>query len=104
MLSSGGILDLPPGYLAALQARCHERGMLLVLDEAQTGIGRTGTMFAFERDGIVPDILTLSKTLGAGLPLAAVLTTDEIEEQAHERGLPLLHDPRLGPAARRGRR
>ena len=60
--------------------------MLLILDEAQTGLGRTGTMFAFERDGIVPDILTLSKTLGAGLPLAAVLTTDEIEEQAHERG------------------
>jgi 2,2-dialkylglycine decarboxylase (pyruvate) len=86
VLSSGGILDLPRGYLAALQARCHERGMLLVLDEAQTGLGRTGTMFAFERDGIVPDILTLSKTLGAGLPLAAVLTTDEIEEQAHERG------------------
>ena len=86
VLSSGGILDLPPGYLAALQARCRERGMLLVLDEAQTGIGRTGTMFAFERDGVVPDILTLSKTLGAGLPLAAVLTTDEIEEQAHERG------------------
>ncbi len=86
VLSSGGILELPAGYLAALQARCHERGMLLVLDEAQTGLGRTGEMFAFERDGIVPDILTLSKTLGAGLPLAAVLTTDEIEEQAHERG------------------
>jgi 2,2-dialkylglycine decarboxylase (pyruvate) len=86
ILSSGGILELPPGYLAALQARCHERGMLLVLDEAQTGVGRTGTMFAFQRDGIVPDILTLSKTLGAGLPLAAVLTTDEIEEEAHERG------------------
>ena len=86
LLSSGGILDLPVGYLNALQARCHERGMLLILDEAQTGLGRTGTMFAFERDGIVPDILTLSKTLGAGLPLAAVMTTDEIEEQAHERG------------------
>ena len=86
VLSSGGILDLPPGYLAALQARCHERGMLLVLDEAQTGLGRTGTMLACDRDGVVPDILTLSKTLGAGLPLAAVLTTDEIEEQAHERG------------------
>jgi 2,2-dialkylglycine decarboxylase (pyruvate) len=86
VLSSGGILELPPGYLAMLQARCHERGMLLVLDEAQTGVGRTGSMFAFERDGIVPDILTLSKTLGAGLPLAAVLTTDEIEELAHERG------------------
>jgi 2,2-dialkylglycine decarboxylase (pyruvate) len=86
ILSSGGILELPPGYLAALQARCQERGMLLVLDEAQTGIGRTGSMFAFERDGIVPDILTLSKTLGAGLPLAAVLTTADIEERAHERG------------------
>jgi 2,2-dialkylglycine decarboxylase (pyruvate) len=86
ILSSGGILELPPGYLAALQARCQERGMLLVLDEAQTGIGRTGSMFAYERDGIVPDILTLSKTLGAGLPLAAVLTTADIEERAHERG------------------
>lgn len=86
VLSSGGILDLPPGYLAALQARCHDRGMLLILDEAQTGMGRTGSMFAFERDGIVPDFLTLSKTLGAGLPLAAVLTTDEIERAAHERG------------------
>ena len=86
ILSSGGILDLPPGYLAALQAGCRERGMLLVLDEAQTGLGRTGTTFACDRDGVVPDILTLSKTLGAGLPLAAVLTTDEIEQQAHERG------------------
>ena len=86
ILSSGGIIDLPAGYLSALQARCHERGMLLVLDEAQTGLGRTGATFAFERDAIVPDILTLSKTLGAGLPLAAVLTTEAIEEQAHERG------------------
>lgn len=86
VLSSGGILELPLGYLAALQERCHERGMLLVLDEAQTGLGRTGATFAFERDGITPDILTLSKTLGAGLPLAAVLTTDEIEARAHEQG------------------
>jgi 2,2-dialkylglycine decarboxylase (pyruvate) len=86
LLSSGGILDLPLGYLAALRAHCHDRGMLLILDEAQTGLGRTGTMFAFERDGVMPDILTLSKTLGAGLPLAAVLTTDAIEEAAHERG------------------
>ena len=60
ILSSGGILDLPTGYLAALAERCHERDMLLVVDEAQTGLGRTGAMFAFERDGIVPDLLTLS--------------------------------------------
>ncbi|MEI3851125.1 MULTISPECIES: aspartate aminotransferase family protein [unclassified Ensifer] len=86
ILSSGGILELPPGYLAALKRKCEERGMLLILDEAQTGIGRTGHMFAFQRDGVTPDILTLSKTLGAGLPLAAVMTTAEIEQKAHERG------------------
>jgi len=86
ILSSGGILELPPGYLAALKRKCEERGMLLILDEAQTGIARTGDMFAFQRDGVTPDILTLSKTLGAGLPLAAVMTTAAIEEKAHERG------------------
>jgi 2,2-dialkylglycine decarboxylase (pyruvate) len=58
----------------------------LIVDEAQTGLGRTGDMFAFERDGVVPDILTLSKTLGAGLPLAAVVTTAEIEQRCHDLG------------------
>ena len=86
ILSSGGIIDLPPGYLAALKAKCHERGGLLILDEAQTGLCRTGDWFAFNRDGAVPDILTLSKTLGAGLPLAATITTPEIEARCHERG------------------
>ncbi|SFL59857.1 aspartate aminotransferase family protein [Methylobacterium pseudosasicola] len=86
ILSSGGIIELPLGYLAALKRKCVERGMLLILDEAQTGIGRTGLMFACERDGVVPDILTLSKTLGAGLPLAALVTTAEIEERCHARG------------------
>jgi 2,2-dialkylglycine decarboxylase (pyruvate) len=86
ILSSGGILELPPGYLAALKRKCEERGMLLILDEAQTGIGRTGHMFAFQRDGVTPDILTLSKTLGAGLPLAAVMTTEAIEQKAYEGG------------------
>jgi 2,2-dialkylglycine decarboxylase (pyruvate) len=86
ILSSGGIIELPMGYLAALKRKCVERGMLLILDEAQTGMGRTSTMFAFERDGVVPDILVLSKTLGAGLPLAAIMTTDEISETADERG------------------
>ena len=86
ILSSGGILELPPGYLAALKKKCEERGMLLILDEAQTGVARTGHMFAFQRDGVTPDIMTLSKTLGAGLPLAAVMTTSEIEQKAFERG------------------
>ncbi|MFC5819103.1 aspartate aminotransferase family protein [Nonomuraea harbinensis] len=86
ILSSGGIIDLPPGYLRRLRELCDERGMLLILDEAQTGLGRTGAMYAFERDGIAPDILTLSKTLGAGLPVAAVVTTAEIEQVCHDRG------------------
>jgi len=86
ILSSGGLIDLPAGYLRALKDKCEERGMLLILDEAQTGLCRTGDWYAFERDGVVPDILTLSKTLGAGLPLSAVLTSAEIEARAHERG------------------
>jgi 2,2-dialkylglycine decarboxylase (pyruvate) len=86
ILSSGGLIDLPVGYLAALHQKCRERGMLFILDEAQTGFGRTGLMFACERDGVTPDILTLSKTLGAGLPLSAVVTTAAIEELCHERG------------------
>ena len=86
ILSSGGIIELPEGYLRRLSELCSERGMLLILDEAQTGVGRTGTMYAFERDGVTPDLLTLSKTLGAGLPVAAVITSDEIESRCHERG------------------
>ncbi|TMJ68021.1 MAG: aspartate aminotransferase family protein, partial [Alphaproteobacteria bacterium] len=86
ILSSGGVLEPPIGYMPALEAKCRERGMLLIFDEAQTGLGRTGDLFACERDHVVPDFLTLSKTLGAGLPLAAVLTTPEIEDICHERG------------------
>jgi 2,2-dialkylglycine decarboxylase (pyruvate) len=85
ILSSGGVIDLPLGYLAALKAHCEARGMLLILDEAQTGLGRTGTMFAFERDGVVPDILTLSKTLGAGMALSAVMTNEKVSAVADER-------------------
>ncbi|OAL06925.1 PLP-dependent transferase [Phaeosphaeriaceae sp. SRC1lsM3a] len=79
ILSTGGILDPPPGYLKRMVDECKKRNMLVIMDEAQTGIGRTGQMFAFERDEIVPDILCLSKTLGCGLPLASVSTTVEIE-------------------------
>lgn len=86
ILSSGGVIEPPPGYLARLHEKCGERGMLLIVDEAQTGLGRTGAMFASEHHGITPDIITLSKTLGAGLPLAATVTSPEIEQVCHERG------------------
>jgi 2,2-dialkylglycine decarboxylase (pyruvate) len=86
ILSSGGVLEPPEGWMTALAAKCRERDMQLIFDEAQTGLGRTGTLFACERDDVVPDYLTLSKTLGAGLPLAAMLTTPAIEDVAAERG------------------
>lgn len=57
---------LPGGYLRAMKTHCEKRGMLLIVDEAQTGIGRCGSMFAIEHENVTPDILTLSKTLGNG--------------------------------------
>ncbi|WWC66766.1 uncharacterized protein I206_100671 [Kwoniella pini CBS 10737] len=86
ILSSGGVIELPHGYMQALKAHCEKRGMLLIIDEAQTGVGRTGDMFAFEHEGVVPDILTLSKTLGCGLPVAATITSAEIEQNVFEKG------------------
>jgi 4-aminobutyrate aminotransferase-like enzyme len=86
ILSSGGMLTLPPGYLKAMKEYCDARQMLLIIDEAQTGIGRCGNMFAFEHEGVVPDILTLSKTLGNGLPLSAVVTSDHIASVSKEKG------------------
>ncbi|MFZ0849012.1 MAG: aspartate aminotransferase family protein [Hyphomicrobiaceae bacterium] len=78
--SSAGIIVPPEGYFPKLKKLCEERGLLLIMDEAQTGLGRLGSNFAFEQVGVVPDILTLSKTLGNGLPMAATITSDEIEQ------------------------
>jgi 2,2-dialkylglycine decarboxylase (pyruvate) len=86
VLSAGGVIDPPPGWLRRLAELTHERGGLLIVDEAQTGFGRLGTMFGFEQDGIVPDIVTVSKTLGGGLPLAATVISAELEEAVIERG------------------
>ncbi|KAM3500369.1 hypothetical protein MY10362_006467 [Beauveria mimosiformis] len=76
--SSGGMHVLPPGYLAALKRHCEKRGMLLIVDEAQTGVGRCGDLMAINHEQVVPDILTLSKTLGNGLPLSAVVTSEQL--------------------------
>lgn len=86
VLSAGGIIPLPDGFLETLEAHCERRGMLLVVDEAQTALGRVGRDFAFQASSVVPDILTLSKTLGGGLPLAATITGAAIEQAAYERG------------------
>lgn len=86
ILSAAGIVELSPDYMVKLKEMCEERGIYLILDEAQTAFGRLGMNFAFERDGIVPDFLTLSKTLGGGLPLAATVTSESIEESCYEKG------------------
>ena len=70
----------PPGYWQAVQAACHRHGALLIMDEIPTGLGKTGEMFAFEHDGITPDIVTLGKALGGGvLPIAAVLARRDLD-------------------------
>jgi 2,2-dialkylglycine decarboxylase (pyruvate) len=86
VLSAGGVIVPPPGYFARLLELCEEREMLLVLDECQTGLGRLGTMYGFEAFGVVPDFLVLSKTLGGGVPIGAVVTSDAIEAECHARG------------------
>jgi len=86
VLSAGGIIVPPDGYFRRLRELCNARGMLLVLDEAQTGFGRLGTMFGFEHDGIVPDLVAVSKTLGGGIPLAATITNSLIEKDCVGKG------------------
>jgi len=86
VLSAGGIIVPPPDYFQRLKSLCAQRGMLLIIDEAQTGFGRLGAMFGFELYGFVPDILSVSKTLGGGIPLAATLTSAAIEEQCYRKG------------------
>src|SRR2546421_7921400 len=86
VLSAGGMIVPPPDYFQRLRTLCAERGMLLIIDEAQTGFGRLGAMFGFELYGVTPDILSVSKTLGGGIPVAATLTSSEIEEQCYSKG------------------
>ena len=76
----GGVNVPSPGYLAKLLELAHAAGALLILDEIQTGIGRTGRMLALEHEGVVPDILALGKGLGGGFPIAAFLCTEEVSE------------------------
>ena len=72
-----GVVVPSPGYLAGLRAICDANGLLLVLDEVQTGIGRTGRMFAWEHTGVRPDVLTLAKGVAGGVPAGVVLATDD---------------------------
>ena len=81
IFSAGGVIEPPLGWLPELKRRCDERGMLLILDEEQTGLGKTGDTFAFEHEGVVPDVITLAKHFGGGICISSVTTSAEIEEQ-----------------------
>jgi len=77
----GGIVMPPPGYLAGVRAACDRAGALLILDEIQTGLGRTGRWWASEHDGVVPDVMTTAKSLGGSLvPISATIFTEELRE------------------------
>jgi acetylornithine/succinyldiaminopimelate/putrescine aminotransferase len=89
MQAEAGAIPAAAGWLQALRRKCTETGALLVFDEIQTGFGRTGTLWAFEAYGVVPDILLLGKALGGGLPLGAFIASQA-------RMLQLTHNPVLG--------
>ncbi|HEX5267693.1 MAG TPA: acetylornithine transaminase [Acidimicrobiales bacterium] len=74
----GGVNPAPPGYLADVRRLCDERGAVLILDEVQTGLGRTGRWFGFHHDGVVPDIVTMAKALGNGVPIGACWARAEV--------------------------
>ena len=84
-----GVRPPKPGYLEALRKRCDETGTLLIFDEIQTGLGRTGEMFAMQKYGVVPDIVCLAKAFGGGMPLGAFIARHEVMDT-------LQHDPVLG--------
>jgi 4-aminobutyrate aminotransferase / (S)-3-amino-2-methylpropionate transaminase / 5-aminovalerate transaminase len=79
----GGYIVPPPGFIAGVEAFCHRIGALLIVDEIQTGFGRTGRMFAIEHEGVEPDIMAVGKSIGGGLPLAGVVAKKEVWDRVH---------------------
>ncbi|HYG41722.1 MAG TPA: aspartate aminotransferase family protein [Bordetella sp.] len=86
ILSAGGIIVPPAGYVQALRELCRQYGMLFIMDESQTGLGKTGRMWGHQHEGVVPDIITVSKHFGAGLPVSAVCTSADIADRAAANG------------------
>jgi 4-aminobutyrate aminotransferase/(S)-3-amino-2-methylpropionate transaminase len=83
----GGFIVPPPGYLARVRELCDRHGIVFIADEIQAGLGRTGTMFAIEHDGVLPDLITMAKALGGGMPISAVTGRAEIMDAVAPGGL-----------------
>jgi 4-aminobutyrate aminotransferase-like enzyme len=86
IMSVGGMIVPSKAYVQAVRKWCDETGALMIIDEAQSGVGRTGRWFAIEHFGVVPDMITTSKSLGGGIPLSGVTTTRKIADRVAERG------------------
>jgi 2,2-dialkylglycine decarboxylase (pyruvate) len=99
LFSAGGVIEPPAGWLKRLSELCDTRGMLLILDEEQTGLGKLGTMFACESEGVVPDMITVAKHFGGGISISAVSTTAEIEEKVAASGFIATHSHSNDPLA-----
>jgi acetylornithine/N-succinyldiaminopimelate aminotransferase len=78
--AEGGIRIAPPGFMRALRQRCTDTGTVLIFDEVQTGVGRTGTWFGYEQEGVTPDVMSLAKGLAGGVPIGAMVATEELAQ------------------------
>ena len=83
----GGFTVMPPEFIQGLKARCEQHGILYIDDEVQAGMGRTGTLWGIEHSGVIPDLVTVGKSLASGMPLAAVVGSTEIMDSVHPGGL-----------------
>jgi 2,2-dialkylglycine decarboxylase (pyruvate) len=97
ILSAGGMFTPPPGYLKILKEFAHRHGALLIVDEAQTGFGRTGKWFGIEHHGVEPDILVISKGAGGGMPVSGFITTDQIADKIQSQGYSHLASHQFDP-------
>lgn len=97
ILSAGGMIVPPPGYLKALKEFAHRHGALLIVDEAQTGFGRTGKWFGVEHHDVEPDILVISKGAGGGFPVSGFVTNDEIADKVENEGFGHLASHQFDP-------
>jgi len=97
IVSAGGVIELPVEYLQGLRKELDKRGALLIYDEAQTGLGKLGKMFAYQINGVRPDILTVSKHFGGGLAVSATITTDDVSARATQNGFSSGHSHGADP-------
>jgi 2,2-dialkylglycine decarboxylase (pyruvate) len=97
IISAGGVIELPTEYLQGLRQELDKRGALLLYDEAQTGLGKLGTMFAYQQSGVAPDVMTLSKHLGGGIAISAVVATEDVSERSTKGGFSYGHSHSADP-------